>query len=170
VATVLVTLLGCVDYPETYAPPVQRKAMAGPDTSGIGYFVTMTDPNATAYFVSGIYETLEGNSFRWTGQRPTLRFVLTTVKHLKFVMDFGTSDATMAQTGPLTISYYVNGRLLDKVRYDTAGAHHFEKAVDPSWLEAGGDTLVSAELDKVWVSPEDGGKLGITLSRAGFMQ
>ena len=74
----------------------------------------------------------------------------------------------MAVTGPVTISYIVNGRLLDKVRYDTPGAKHFEKPVDSSWLKANADTVVTMELDKAW-TPEPGVKLGVTLTRAGFL-
>jgi len=161
---------GCVSIPDTYAPPIQRQPMTGTDLGKLGHFVAMSHPDAPKYFVGDIGEALENGAWRWTGQKPTLQFVLTTVRDLRFMMDFSIAEATFAETGPVTISFYVNGRLLDRVRYDSPGEKRFEKPVDPSWLRLGADNIVTAELDRVWVSPEDQVKLGIILNRAGFVE
>jgi len=159
----------CVNIPTTYAPPIQRKPILGPEVGDIGHFIAMSDARAPAHIVRDISEAVEGGSWRWTRQYPTLRFVLPTTKNLSLVMDFSISNETFVLTGPIVISWWVNGRLLDKVRYDSPGEKHFQKPVDASWLKAGADTVVTAELDKVWVAP-DGAKLGIILTRGGFQQ
>jgi len=159
----------CVRMDEWYAPPMQRKPMAGPVVSPLRHFVSMNDPRAGDYLVRDVSATLEGNAFRWTRKRPTLRFVVQSTENLRFVMDFFLSPDTMKVTGPVTISYYINNHLLDRVRYDKPGLVHFEKPVNPEWLTAGAETLVAAELDKVYIAPADQAALGIVLSRAGFV-
>lgn len=170
VAAVTLSALSCTSYPDSYPPPIQRGPSNGAGSAGFRHFVAMSDPGAEACFVQDISPALEANSWRWTGQRPTLRFVLEEVEELKFTMDFSVPGVTFKETGPATISFFVNGNLLDKVRYNSYGEKHFEKAVDSSWLEAGVDTVVVAEIDPVWVSPKDGTKLGIILVQAGFVK
>ena len=159
----------CNRYPESYPPPEQRRELTAAEAGEAKSFVEMNDADAESYFIRDV-RGLEANQWRWTGERPTLHFVLDSVENLKFAMDFAVAGAVIEQTGPLTVSFLVNGKLLDRIRYATHGEKHFEKPVDASWLEAGGDTIVSAELDKAWVSPADGVKLGIILKRAGFVK
>lgn len=162
-------LTGCVNIPDTYAPPVQRHPVAGPDTSRLKHFIAMNDPAAEDHFLADI-GPLEGGAWRWTRQNPTLRFVLPATKGLKFVTDFSLSSDTMKVTGPITINYFVNGHPLDSVRYEKAGEQHFEKPVPAEWLNEGQDIVVKLALDKVYVAPGDGAKLGVTIVRAGFAE
>ena len=74
------------------------------------------------------------------------------------------------KTGPLTISFLVNDRVLDRVRYDHDGVQHFEKPVPAGWVTAGQDVTVGADIDKPWTPPDGGPKLGIILMRIGLTQ
>jgi hypothetical protein len=56
------------------------------------------------------------------------------------------------------------------VPYKASGEQHFEKAVPAEWIEPGKDTLLAASIDKVWVAPADGAKLGFILTRIGLTQ
>jgi hypothetical protein len=60
--------------------------------------------------------------------------------------------------------------VLGSVRYPASGEQHFEKPVPPEWVDPAKDTLVAASIDKVWVAPADGAKLGFILTRIGLMQ
>lgn len=168
-AVLLVSLCGCTKIPDSYAPPVQRHPVAGPDTSRLKHFIAMNDPAAEDHFLGGI-GPLESGAWRWTRQNPTLRFVVPTPNGLKFSADFSLSSDTMKETGPITITYFVNGRTLDTVRYEQPGGQHFEKAVPPEWLAGSEDVVVKLALDKVYVAPADGAQLGLTLVRAGFTE
>lgn len=159
----------CVKIDDTYAPPVQRRPVSGPDTSRLKHFIAMNDPAAEDHFLRDI-GPLEAGAWRWTRQNPTLRFVLPTTKGLKFSMEFSIHDDTLRTTGPVTITYTVNGHLLDRVRYDKSGGHRFEKAVPAEWLGDGEDVVVKAALDKIYTAPADGAQLGVTLARAGFVE
>ncbi len=130
--------------------------------------VNMNDDDAPLHFVRDISATLEGSTWRWTEKQPTIKVLLIKTAGLKYVVDFTLPDATMNQTGPVTISFILGDRLLDKVRYAKAGYQHFEKPVDPAWLQTVNDTVLSAEIDKLYKSPGDGKILGFILTRMGF--
>jgi hypothetical protein len=167
--SLLLLLSGCVKQDETYAPPYQRRPLAGPDTSRLKHFVAMNDPDAPAHFLRDVSDQLQGGLWRWTGQRPLLRFVLPKqAKNLKLVIDFTIPGEVTKQTGPITITYFVNTHQIDQVTYPAPGEQHYEKPVDPKWL-AEEDNLVSAELSKVFVG-DDGARLGLALTRAGFRE
>ncbi len=128
--------------------------------------IEMEDPNASKHFVKDIVDGPD--TWRWTGKHPTLRELLLTTDGLKFSADFSLWDEAMKQTGPVTIAFFIGDRLLDRVRYDTPGAKHFEKPVPPDWLQTATETLISAEIDKLYVGQQDGAKFGFILTRMGF--
>ena len=43
-----------------------------------------------------------------------------------------------------------------------------KKAVPEEWLTPGADAMVGAEIDKVWISKEDGARLGFIITRIGL--
>jgi hypothetical protein len=161
-------LAGCAGSP-AYPPPLQRPSFdAVPEP--VVRFVNMDDFNAAEYIVKDIQDTVEGGGWRWTHQSPELRFRLDRTERLKLIMDFAFPETNFKDTGPVTVSFFVNNKLLDRVRYETFGAKHFEKAVPDPWLHTGQDTLVRADVDPPWIAPSDNAKLGFVLYRAGFIQ
>jgi hypothetical protein len=166
-----VTLLcaGCNQYPESYPPPEQREPLSAEEVGGEKTFVAANDPYAESFFIRDV-RGLEAGQWRWTGAEPTFHFVLEKVENLKFVMGFSVAGATLKDTGPVTLKFFVNDRLLGEQLCEEFGDKRFEKAVDPSWLEANADTLVKVTIDPPWVSPADGTKLGIILTEAGFVE
>lgn len=164
------SLSGCVSIPDTYAPPMERKPVTGFGTNAFGSIVSMGDPGARVHIIKDVSPVLEGGSWRWTGQRPEFRFIVTRTKNVKLVMDFAVAKATFDATGPVTFSFFVNDQLLDRVRYSEPGNKHYEKPVPPEWLRTDQMSTIAVELDKVQVSPLDGAKLGFILSRVGFAE
>lgn len=160
--------VACQRLPDSYPPPEQRHPLEGDDPIRAGIMVNMNDQDAKRFFVKDISDTLEGRTWRWTQKRPTVKILLLRTHGLKFVIDFTLWDGAIGQTGPPTISFFVGDRLLEKVRYDTPGYKHFEKAVPAGWLQTSEPTLVSAEIDKMYVAPEDKVTLGFILTRMGF--
>ena len=130
--------------------------------------VYMNDEDAPLHFVRDISSSLEGSTWRWTQKRPTLKVLLITTRGLKFVVDFTLPDATMKQTGPVTISFFLGDRLLDKIHYDKPGFQHYEKPIEPAWLQTVSETVMSADIDKMYKDPGDGATLGFILTRMGF--
>jgi hypothetical protein len=161
-------LTSCAKYPESYPPPEQRKFAAASDANVLGSIVRMGDLNAEAYFVKDIAMGLEGGAWRWTTEEPTLKFYLETNQNLRFVMDFAIADLTFKDTGPVTFSIFINGRLFDKARYDRPGEKHYEKPVPPGFFKPKSEVTVSVKPDKIWIAKDDGAKMGFILIRIGF--
>ena len=165
----MLTLAGCVNISSTYAPPIERKPVTGYGSTQASV-VSMSDPDAKAHIVKDVSATVESGAWRWAFKRPELRFALAAVKDVKLVMDFAIAKETFDATGPVTISFFVNDRLLEAVRYDQPGNKHYERAVPADWLRPDAMTTLAAEIDKLYKSPQDGVELGFILSRAGFTQ
>ena len=166
----LVVLLGaCSRIPESYAVPPQHPAVEGEDPPTFGGYVHMIDKLVTDYLVSGVNDGGPADSWRWTNQKPTFRFKLTKVKGMRFEANYTISSATLSTTGPVTITWSVNGHALGKVSESKEGYRNFSKPVPAEWLILNGENIVVGEVDKVWVSPDDGAKLGFIISDLGFI-
>lgn len=152
--------------PEPYAPPAQRQQVEKPRSPRAARVLSMSDPGVESFFVSGI-GALEG-SWRWTGRTPGVRVHVSRPENLRLVAEFAISEVTFKETGPITITFLVNGKPVDRVRYDQPGQKVFEKPVPADWMPAGQESVVALELDKAWVSKKDGAELGVILSRLGL--
>ena len=155
--------------PEPYAPPVQRQPFEDARPHRISRMVIMADSDAAAHFVQDI-AVGEPAPWKWTNQKPTVKVVPRTNLQLRYVIDFSLPEVTFKVTGPVTLSFLVNDHVLESVRYKAPGEYHYEKAVPAEWVEPLKDTLVAAAIDKVWVSPTDGARLGFILTRIGLTQ
>ncbi|MGI8992311.1 MAG: hypothetical protein ACR2I2_22370 [Bryobacteraceae bacterium] len=163
-----VLLLAACNRDPWYAPPPQRHPVMTDDHPR-GRTIGMGDPSADMYIVRDIGQTVEGGLWRWTYERPELRFWLDTTANLKLSVEFSCSELTLPKTGPVTISFFVNGHLLGATTCARPGSYRFEKPVPPAWLDAAKPDAVSARADKLWTAPSDGKKLGFILIRAGFV-
>ena len=159
----------CVGIQDTYAPPDQRRPLSVEDPSPLKAFIKMNEPSAPSHFIRDIGAELQGGTWRWTQQRPTMMFLVKSTKRQKFCSDFTIADLTFQQTGPVTISVTINDHLLDKVTYAKSGYQHFEKDVPEAWLHAKAENVVVMEIDKLWVAPADKATFGFILTTAGFV-
>ena len=149
--------------------PAQRPAVAGEDPPSFGSYVHMNDRMLADYLVSGVTDGAPTDSWRWTNKKPTFRFKLTKVTGMRFEANYTISNATLTTTGPVVITWTVNGHVLGSVSESKDGYRKFSKPVPAEWLVPNGENLVSGEVDKVWVSPDDGAKLGFIISDLGFI-
>ena len=131
----------------------------------------MADADAERHFVQDIDPALQGNTWRWTGKRPTIRLHPNSNQKLVYSMDFAIAESTFQKTGPVTLSLFVNDHVLDRVRYTSPGRRRIEKPVPAEWLRANEDTTLAVEIDKVWTPAQTGGApLGFILVALGFEQ
>jgi hypothetical protein len=160
----------CVGIQDTYAPPEQRKPLSVEEPIPLKAFIKMNDPGAPTQFVKDIGQELQGGTWRWTQQHPTMIFSVPATKGIKFSTDFTIAEITFAQTGPITMSVTINGHLLDKTTYTNFGPQHLQKPVPESWLHAKSENTVAMEVDKLWVAPNDKATFGVILTNAGFIR
>jgi len=128
--------------------------------------VSMDSADSDQLIIKDIYPG--GMPWRWTSQEPTIRVPLLSTENLKFSVDFTLWDETFKVTGPVEISFLVNNKLLDKVRYDTSGSKHFEKPIPPDWLTGNSEAALALSIDRVFVAYRDGSKFGVVLTRLGL--
>jgi hypothetical protein len=164
----LLSLAACDRLPESYPPPEQRQPLAGFNAGPEAMMVSVENPDADAVIVKDIYGYSKGIPWRWTGQEPTVRVLVLSAENIKFSADYAIWDDGFKSTGPLEISYLVNGKLLDKVRYATPGNKHFEKLVPADWLAVNTEATVALRVDKLYIAPRDKAQFGVILSRMGL--
>jgi hypothetical protein len=128
--------------------------------------VEMGEGEAATHVLKDV-EPGEG-TWRWTGQQPTLKILAFTTENVKLRVDFTLWDVAFHETGPVELSFFVNGHLLDKIRYSAPGYQHFEKPIPADWLTTDVESTVSIVIDKMYTAPQDGKKFGFILSRIGF--
>lgn len=165
----LVVLTGCQQMPETYAPPEQRKPIETYHTVRRGGLLRLGDGETVPHIVRDIADA-GGDGWRWTAQRPAFKVVPRSTDKLLFWVDFAVPEVTFKETGPVTISFFVNDHLVDRKRYTAFGPQHIEKPIPPAWVTAQKENIISAEIDKVWTSPADGVKLGFILNVIGLVE
>src|ERR1700693_913865 len=134
-AVVLANLLNsaCRNMPGPFAPPVQRQPLDDFRPYRMSAIVNMSDDDAKTHFVQDV-TSIQIATWRWTGKRPTLRVRMRSAENLRYTIDFAIPEATLLATGPLTVSFLVNDRVLDRARYTHPGSEHFEKAVPAGWV------------------------------------
>ena len=148
---------------------MQKAALIVPKAGELGYFLTMADPHADAYLVKDVAPSGPG-TWRWVYDHPVLRFMVPDVPRLKFMMDFSIPERTLRETGPVTLTFTINGQILDRLRCERGGELHYAHEVPHAMLRPDAINLVAIDPEPVWVSKADGGRLGFILSRAGFTE
>jgi hypothetical protein len=79
-------------------------------------------------------------------------------------VEIGVAERTLRDTGPVTITFFVNDKEVGRERYDKEGIKRFTTQT----LLGKGDVRLAIEVDKVWRAPSDGNELGFLLVQAGF--
>lgn len=165
----LLVLWSCDRPQEWYAPPPQRQPIRNPHPYNVTYLVDFGSPEADAHILRDIHK-YDGSAWRWTDQHPAVRVKIRTIESRKYVIDYTVPDITFKDTGPVTISFYVNDHLLGSERSDKPGMRHFEKPVPPGWLILDDTNTLGAGIDKMWVARGDGKLFGFIISRIGLTQ
>ena len=165
-SVICVLTVSCGRQPGAFAVPPQRSLDLGPDPDSTLAFVTMDNPQADAYIVRDI--SPEHGFHRWAFIQPELTFRINDPRHLIFAAEFAIPEVTYKVTGPVTVSYAVNGQTLGTLRCDHVGFFRIDKPVPEGLVEAGKPIRVTFEATPRWVSPEDGAQLSFLLHSAGF--
>ena len=161
-------LAGCGRDTAWYPIPAQHSLDLGPDPGGVGSSVKMADPDANDYIVRDI--GLMAGIWRWAYLHPELRFRVANAEGLRFAAEINIPEVTFKVTGPVVVTYSVDGRRLGFVRCDHPGTYTIDHPVPAAWLMPGAYIHLTFDADRHWVSPDDGAQLSFLLLRAGFVQ
>lgn len=168
IALGMLALAGCQNMPPPYAPPEQFTFPEQVRNHKVERMVEISDKDSGDYFVADILGK-PGDPWAWTGKRPMVKLKPPRTPEVRYVMDLAIAGATFDSTGPVTITFLVNGQALDSIRYTKAGAYHFEKVVPPAWVVEAAEVQAGAEIDKMWTSPDQSSHLGFILTRVGLI-
>lgn len=124
-------------------------------------------PAAHQYIVKDVLASGSPNGY-WTLDRPQLRFQLSSVQHDVFREHFYIPSDILKQTGPLMVDYYVNGHLLDQVRFAQDGEVVYRHTVPREWLKIDAPTIVEMHVRNPYIAPNGGARLGVLLRSAVF--
>jgi hypothetical protein len=162
----LVVSGACVRTPDSYPLPQQHNPFLAGGVPA-SEFLTMDHPDLRKAVVKDVLVDEQG-PWRWTGPDPELRFSLSSLRDRTLVVEFVINDRTFRDTGPVTVSFYVNDHLAGQERYTSDGDKSFEKAIPTEWLQGRQETRVHLHVHNVW--PTAGGSLGVLLKRMGFAE
>jgi len=148
--------------------PEQRPATTVEDPPDHRFFVRMIVPSADKRIVKDIGGT--PSQFRWTAAEPTVKVKLPDAGPWVAQMEFALAEATLKETGPVTVEISLNGRVVGQGRYEKPGEQTLTVPVPGDILPNGGEAVLTARVNSVWVAPSDGAKLGVLLKALGFLR
>ena len=163
-------LSSCTPVPQWYSIPTQRTGRPETEPVGVGSFMTFGDRQASEHVVADVLAGSGTEVWRWTNQKPTLKFVVLEAGRWSFQAAFALPEATWKQTGPVTLRVFVNDQLIATAANLPAGRHELRWPVPAGLLKANVETIVRLEVDKVFVAEADKARLGMILENAGFVK
>ena len=145
------------------ARAVKERLMRGQRFSD---YLVLSRGYVEAHFVKDV---LDGDGeHRWTAAHPELRFYLSSTTNRMLKARFIIPDATLRQTGPSRIRWFVNGAQVAASRHDSAGEHTFTTPVADGLLRPNAENTIGMTIENPYVSPLDNQVLGVLLMEIGF--
>jgi hypothetical protein len=154
----------CASHPDSYPAPPQYGTPHLPDPP----LLTLGFPNSHARILEDVYEDPASKGGLWTSQHPAFSFTLKHTENLDLYMRYSVHNTTFADTGPVTLTFHVNGEVIGRTRIEVPSEREYSQPVPWSLLQARNPVIVQVDIDPVWTSPSDGAKLGILLWTIGF--
>lgn len=149
------------EQPRVVPLPPQRTLVAAPDLPFEPGFVEMGEGRTARMTMR---DMVGEGAERWTGPNPAMRIRLPAPGSWVATVRFRAAEVTLRDTGPLTLRFLVNNRPAGQMRVSTTSVLTFSAPVVIDNPEA----ELSFTVDKPWVSPEDGAKLGVVVQAMGF--
>lgn len=85
-------------------------------------------------------------------------------------MEFGAAEATLKDTGPVTVDLRINGVSLRHTTTAKPGEITLYAPVPESAVPESGEVVLEAVVKPVWIAPGDGARLGVLLKGMGFLR
>ncbi len=163
-----VVLASCANIGTEYAPPIKRQALEPTDNGKIGEFVQFADKDAINYVLNDVIMLNDSTPWRWSIKRPALRFLLKSTKGRKLVYDLTVPEVEFQATGPVHIQIFVNNHKVDEEAMDHPERKVVEKDIPADWLSTNRETVVIAEIDKLFYTPDYPQGRGFIINNVGF--
>lgn len=126
-------------------------------------------PGVRTHMLRDIMDGRETDSQFWTFEHPAFLFDVNNRTRLRFQLHLRLPAATYKIVGPVRLTVWVNTHQLGDELYTLPEDHTFDHAVPAEWLRPDGLTVVETKLDKYFIAPDDGQKLGYLFVAGGFV-
>jgi hypothetical protein len=148
--------------------PEQQPSVTAEDPPDERFYVRMVAHSAGRRIVQDI----AGGAamFRWTGAEPSIELRVSSPGPWLARMEFAVAEATLRETGPVTVRLLLNGRPLGQERFLAAGEKALSYPVPDELISAKETARLHARIEPVWVAPDDGARLGVLLKAMGFVR
>jgi len=121
------------------------------DFAAVGPVADMSRPDGPAHLLRDFLAIGEFPDRAWAAEKPALVLRVPEAARPEFVVDFLVHSQVLAQVGPQTLTFRLNGKALEQIRYDTEGRRAYRGPVPAGWLRPGSLALVEIEADKCFV-------------------
>ena len=126
-------------------------------------------PGSRGHMLRDVMEGRDSDAQLWTYERPAFLFDVNDRARSRFRLNLRLPIRTYEKTGPTQLTVWINGHRVGEERYNSPEDHTFDRPVPPEWLRADGVTVVETALDKYYVAPDDGQKMGYLFVSGGFV-
>jgi hypothetical protein len=148
--------------------PEQQPSVTAEDPPDERFYVRMVAHSAGRRIVKDIAEGAA--MFRWTGAEPSIELRVSSPGPWLARMEFAVAEATLRETGPVTVRLFLNDQLLGQQQFRAPGESTLSFPVPDELLAAAGTARLRAQIEPVWVAPDDGARLGVLLKAMGFVR
>ncbi len=129
--------------------------------------INMPESGADIYIVADVLRGAPDAAWRWTNQHPRLQLKLDPAEGWILKAKFITPKVVLDRTGPLTVTFVVNGATVGTETYAADKANEFQVLVPPDVLKRQSPVVFGMDIDKAYLA-EDGVKLCLLLEEIGF--
>ena len=138
-------------------------------TDLLGPFTAFGTPGSAMHIAGGVDAAVMSGAWRWAYPHAELRFYLPSNKGWSAKVDFAIAKTILDNTGPQTLTIFVNNNEIDQLRYDHDGNFTWTKPMPDNMLNAAGMNYIRIETDKT--APfENEKQIAFILTRAGFVR
>jgi len=130
-------------------------------------FLDLGDSTAGDHIIQGVLG--ERGNWRWTLDHAVLVFSLNGSLNWELRTRFSVTEETFSRTGPLTMSFSINHKLIATETVNEPGERVFTCLVPKGVIQSGELTEVMVDTEPSWISPKDGAKLAFLLQSIGFV-
>ena len=139
-----------------------------PDMARIGPWVELHGPVREKHLLHDINSPSAGEEWVWAFERPAFVFSVPKRPGVTFRMELEIADTTLRTTGPVQITFWLNGKQLAKRTYDAPRKYVVEQQVPPELLREDGVAILETTQDKYYISTGDKQKLSYLFHAGGF--
>ncbi len=120
--TTLLLLLTCGCGPQLSPLPEQQPSVTAEDPPDERFYVRMVAHSAGRRIVKDIAEGAA--MFRWTGAEPSIELRVSSPGPWLARMEFAVAEATLRETGPVTVRLFLNDQLLGQQQLRAPRGEH----------------------------------------------